>query len=296
MKDPNIEHLAVLIDAENISHHRIKAIMEDIAGIGDVLAKRIYGDFSAQSNQPWIDCMKDLAIVPVFQPAYTFGKNSSDIALVIDAMDLLYTGRYDGFCLVTSDSDFTRLASRIREHGVKVYGYGRSYTNIAFRKACDKFTEIELLDNEVDSVQSEVKEEVDNNSLNSEFTKSTQTQAVTEKSTMAQAQAATASQIATVSQAATASQAATQITKPKKIGEIIAAIDKAIYLCSDDNSDEPLLSMVGMTLRRMNPDFNPKVYGFKKLTDLVASTPRYQLIGTGSSVKIKIIYKAQRIK
>ena len=284
MKDPNIEHLAVLIDAENISHHRIKAIMEDIAGIGDVLAKRIYGDFSAQSNQPWIDCMKDLAIVPVFQPSYTFGKNSSDIALVIDAMDLLYTGRYDGFCLVTSDSDFTRLASRIREHGVKVYGYGRSYTNVAFRKACDKFTEIELLDNEVDSVQSEVKEEVDNNSLNSEVTKSTQTQAVTEKSTMVQAQAATASQTAT------------QITKPKKIGGIIAAIDKAIYLCCGENNDEPLLSMVGMTLRRMIPDFNPKEYGFQKLTDLVASTPRYQLIGTGPTVKIKIIYKAQRIK
>ena len=95
MKDTNVEHLAVLIDAENISHHRIKAIMEDIAGIGDVLAKRIYGDFSTPNYQPWIDYMKDLAIVPVFQPSYTSGKNSSDIALVIDAMDLLYTGRYD---------------------------------------------------------------------------------------------------------------------------------------------------------------------------------------------------------
>ena len=97
-------------------------------------------------------------------------------------------------------------------------------------------------------------------------------------------------------QAATPSQAATQITKPKKIGGIIAAIDKAIYLCCGENNDEPLLSMVGMTLRRMIPDFNPREYGFQKLTDLVASTPRYQLIGTGPTVKIKIIYKAQRIK
>jgi hypothetical protein len=290
MKDTNIEHLAVLIDAENISHHRIKAIMEDIAGIGDVLAKRIYGDFSAQNNQPWIDCMKDLAIVPVFQPSYTFGKNSSDIALVIDAMDLLYTGRYDGFCLVTSDSDFTRLASRIREQGVKVYGYGRSYTNMAFRKACDKFTDIELLDNEVVSKQPEVKEEEPHDNQKVEVVNSTQTQIVGQ--TPVVAETPTVADMPLITQ----TQITTQTVKPKKINGLIAVIDKAIYLSCEEGNDTPLLSKVGMTLRRMIPDFNPKEYGFTKLTDLVGSSPRYQLIGTGGSVKIKIIYKAQKIK
>lgn len=265
MKDPNIEHLAVLIDAENISHHCIKAILEDIAGIGDVLAKRIYGDFSAQSNQPWIDCMKDLAIVPVFQPSYTFGKNSSDIALVIDAMDLLYTDRYDGFCLVTSDSDFTRLASRIREHGLKVYGYGRSYTNIAFRNACDKFTNIELLDNEVVSKPAEVKEEAIIDLQKTEATKTTPPQTET------------------------LPQVTTQTVKPKKINGLIAVIDKAIYLSSEDGDEEPLLTKVSVTLRRMIPDFDPKEYGFSKLTDLVSSTPRYQLKRSGTIVRIKIL-------
>ena len=289
MKDTNVEHLAVLIDAENISHHRIKAILEDIAGIGDVLAKRIYGDFSTQNNQPWIDYMKDLAIVPVFQPSYTVGKNSSDIALVIDAMELLFTGRYDGFCLVTSDSDFTRLASRIREQGVKVYGYGRSYTNMAFRKACNKFTDIELLDNEVVSKQPEVKEEVPHESPKIEVINSTQTQVV------AQTPVVTEAPVEADMPPMPQTQVATQTVKPKKLGGLIAVIDKAIYLSCEEGNDTPLLSKVGMTLRRMISDFNPKIYGFSKLMDLVSSTPRYQLIGTGASVKIKIV-KTPKIK
>jgi len=278
MKDGNVEHLAVLIDAENISHHRIKAILEDIAGIGDVLAKRIYGDFSTANNQPWIDCMKDLAIVPVFQPSYTFGKNSSDIALVIDAMDLLYTGRYDGFCLVTSDSDFTRLASRIREHGVNVYGYGRTYTNIAFKKACNKFTDIDLLDSEVVLEQTEAKEDVFHNSQKTEAANSTQTKVIMESPGETEA--------SSVAQ----TQSAIQI-KPKKLGGFIKVIDKAIYLASEDGDEEPLLTKVSVTLRRIIPDFNPKEYGFSKLTDMLSSTSRYQLIRSGTVVRIKILKK-----
>ena len=137
--------LAVLIDADNSSPKWAEAIFEEIASLGEASVRRIYGDFSRQQLSGWQEKLPTLALVPHHQPANTVGKNSSDIALVIDAMDLLHTGRFDGFVLISSDSDFTRLASRIREQGLDVYGIGQKKTPDAFRKACKRFIFVENL-------------------------------------------------------------------------------------------------------------------------------------------------------
>ena len=123
--------LAVLIDADNASAKIAGRLFEEIAKIGEASVRRIYGDFSGPRLKPWADILAQHAIIPQQQFAYTAGKNASDIALVIDAMDLLHSGRFDGFCLVSSDSDFTRLASRIREQGLDVYGFGERKTRRA---------------------------------------------------------------------------------------------------------------------------------------------------------------------
>lgn len=137
--------LAVLIDADNTSPKAAEVIFAEITSLGEAGVRRIYGDFSSPRLKGWSDRLAGLAIVPHQQFANTIGKNSSDIALVIDAMDLLHSGRFDGFVLVSSDSDFTRLASRIREQGVDVYGIGERKTPEAFRRACKRFIFIENL-------------------------------------------------------------------------------------------------------------------------------------------------------
>ena len=131
--------LAVLIDADNTSPKIADALFEEVAKIGEASLRRIYGDFSKGQQAGWEKVLQRHAILAQQQFAYTTGKNSSDIALVIDAMDLLHSGRFDGFCLVSSDSDFTRLAARVREQGVDVYGIGRSTTPESFRQACTRF-------------------------------------------------------------------------------------------------------------------------------------------------------------
>ena len=135
--------LAVLIDADNTSHKHAKAIFDEIAGFGEASVRRIYGDFSSTHMKGWSAVQAEFGIVPHHQPANTVGKNASDIALVIDAMDLMLSGRFDGFVLVSSDSDFTRLAQRIREQGLDVYGIGQQKTPDAFRKACKRFIFVE---------------------------------------------------------------------------------------------------------------------------------------------------------
>ena len=137
--------LAVLIDADNASAKIADGLFEEIAKIGEASVRRIYGDFSNVRSKGWADILSKHAIIPQQQFAYTTGKNASDITLVIDAMDLLHSGRFDGFCLVSSDSDFTRLAARIREHGVDVFGFGEQKTPESFRQACREFVYTENL-------------------------------------------------------------------------------------------------------------------------------------------------------
>ena len=137
--------LAVLIDADNISATYIKPMMLEIARYGNPTIKRIYGDWTKPQLGPWKQVLLDHAISPVQQFGYTSGKNSTDSSLIIDAMDILYTENVDGFCLVSSDSDFTRLATRLRESGKIVYGIGEQKTPTAFVAACDRFLFLEIL-------------------------------------------------------------------------------------------------------------------------------------------------------
>lgn len=135
----------MLIDADNASSRIADGLFEEIAKLGEASVRRIYGDFASARSKGWADVLSRHAIIPQQQFAYTTGKNASDITLVIDAMDLLHSGRFDGFCLVSSDSDFTRLAARIREQGIDVYGFGEQKTPESFRQACRRFIYTENL-------------------------------------------------------------------------------------------------------------------------------------------------------
>lgn len=140
--------LAVLIDADNIPYANVKGMMEEIAKYGTPTFKRIYGDWTRPTTTGWKGVLLQNAITPIQQYSYTSGKNATDSAMIIDAMDILYTGRVDGFCIVSSDSDFTRLATRLREAGMKVIGIGERKTPEPFITACDKFIYIEILSSE----------------------------------------------------------------------------------------------------------------------------------------------------
>jgi uncharacterized LabA/DUF88 family protein len=145
MVDDQAARLAVLIDADNTSPAIAEGLLAEIAKYGTAHVKRAYGDWTATNLTGWKDWLLALSIQPIQQFAYTTGKNATDSAMIIDAMDLLYSGRFDGFCIVSSDSDFTRLAARIRESGLTVYGFGQRKTPKAFVAACDKFVHTENL-------------------------------------------------------------------------------------------------------------------------------------------------------
>lgn len=149
--------LAILIDADNISYQYIKGIMEEIAKYGIPTIKRIYGDWTKDTATGWKKVLLENAITPIQQYSYTTGKNSTDSAMIIDAMDILYTNRVDGFFIVSSDSDFTRLATRLREAGMKVFGIGEKKTPSPFIAACDRFTYVEIIQSTFkDAAQPEV--------------------------------------------------------------------------------------------------------------------------------------------
>lgn len=141
-KDPR---LAVLIDADNVPYSNVREMLEEIAKYGTPTFKRIYGDWTKPTVSGWKTVLLENAITPVQQYSYTSGKNATDSAMIIDAMDILYSGRVDGFCIVSSDSDFTRLATRLREAGMKVIGIGEKKTPKAFISACEKFIYLEIL-------------------------------------------------------------------------------------------------------------------------------------------------------
>ena len=150
MKETNAgDHLAVLIDADNVSSKVVTNLMAEVANYGTASVRRIYGDWTSPNMRNWRECLLEHSIVPIQQFAYTSGKNATDGAMIIDAMDLLYTGRFSSFCLVSSDSDFTRLAARIREQGISVYGFGnRHSTHRAFVAACNEFIYLDAMDTE----------------------------------------------------------------------------------------------------------------------------------------------------
>jgi len=149
------KRFALLIDADNVSAKYIKPILEELSGYGNVTNKRIYGDWTNTQHGAWKEVLLQNSISPIQQFGYTTGKNATDSAMIIDAMDILYTGSVDGFCIVSSDSDFTKLASRLRESGLTVIGMGENKTPQPFRQACDIFTTLELLVEDNDEITEE---------------------------------------------------------------------------------------------------------------------------------------------
>jgi len=154
MSDGPTQKLAVLVDAENAQPSIVEGLLAEIAKYGTANAKRIYGDWTGSHLKGWKDVLLLHSLQPIQQFRYTVGKNATDAAMIIDAMDLLYTNKFDGFCIVSSDSDFTKLASRIRESGLVVYGFGEKKTPEAFVSACDKFIYTEVLSSKEDDTLS----------------------------------------------------------------------------------------------------------------------------------------------
>ena len=237
-EEPSLR-LAVLIDADNAQASVIEGLLAEIARFGEATVKRIYGDFTSPASTQWKKTLNRHAIKPVQQFAYTSGKNATDGAMIIDAMDLLYTRRFDGFCLVSSDSDFTGLALRIREEGLTVLGFGEEKTPDAFRNACHKFIFTEVL-----------------RPLPATETLEIAAPPAVEKPTPQ------AANIAVMPGKSTPAKEALPIQF------VVQALDQAE---ADDGWAN--LGAFGSYLTKLQPDFDPRLYGFKKLSDLVKSKP-----------------------
>jgi uncharacterized LabA/DUF88 family protein len=240
------KHLAVLIDADNAQASIIEGLFEEIAKFGVASVKRIYGDWTQPNLGSWKKVLLDYSIQPVQQFAYTKGKNATDSSLIIDAMDLLYTRRFDGFCLVSSDSDFTRLAARLREEGLTVYGFGETKTPSPFVSACDKFIYTEILRPPAAAIEAVISE-----------AKPTPT----------------SNETPPVSAAKIEDKSPTTAAAPSKIKVPLDVIAKVI----DDISDEDgwvHLAFVGSYITKTRTDFDPRLYGFKKLSELIKAHPQ----------------------
>lgn len=220
--------LAVLIDADNAQAAVIEGVLGEVARFGEASVKRIYGDFTSPNSSSWKKVLQKYAIKPVQQFAYTTGKNATDSTLIIDAMDLLYTRRLDGFCLITSDSDFTGLATRIREEGLLVLGFGEQKTPDAFRNACNKFILTEVL----------------------------------RRPASEPALASTKSDATPVVESKAGPTVVTSPVFPKEF--VLSALEQ-----SSDESGWAHMGTFGSYLTKLQPDFDSRVYGFKKLSDLV---------------------------
>jgi len=242
--------LAVLIDADNVPYSNVKGVMEEIAKYGTPTFKRIYGDWTKPTVSGWKNVLLENAITPIQQYSYTSGKNSSDSALIIDAMDILYSGKVDGFCIVSSDSDFTRLATRLREAGMKVFGIGQKKTPNPFIVACDKFIYMEIIPMVEDAEVNETK-------------------------------------------------AKDLKPKPK------AAVDKLnretlklIKTTISDSADEngwAFLGDIGNLLLKKQPNFDPRNYGFLKLSQLIKSLPQFEIDKRDTDkAGIKLVYIRNR--
>jgi Fe-S-cluster formation regulator IscX/YfhJ len=238
--------LAVLIDADNIPYHTVKDILEEIAKYGTPTFKRIYGDWTKPTVIGWKNVLLEHAITPVQQYSYTQGKNATDSAMIIDAMDILYSGKVDGFCIVSSDSDFTRLATRLREAGMKVYGIGEKKTPNAFIASCNKFIYIEILAEPEMDVEETTQLKVEKRKQKPSFEK---------------------------------------LNK-----EAIKLIASTIDDLADENG-WAFLGDVGNLLLKKQPDFDPRNFGFQKLTPLIKSLPQFEIDIRGTDKGgIKLVY------
>jgi uncharacterized LabA/DUF88 family protein len=225
--------LAVLIDADNTSPKLTREMFEELAGYGTLTVKRAYGDWTQQQLNGWKGELHKHAISPMQQFANTSGKNSTDSALIIDAMDLLYAGNVDGFVIVSSDADFTRLATRLRESGMTVYGLGQRKTPKPFQDACDKFTFLEVL-RDADAAPT-----------------------VTAPSEAAEPEEAHEPEDAA----------------PVSKGNLQSMLTKALNKTASDDDDWSSLGALGNHLNRTDPSFDARTHGFARLSDLVKGQP-----------------------
>ena len=226
--------LAVLIDADNVAPAKIGAVLAEVARLGTASVKRVYGDWTQPNLGGWKPVASEHVIQPMQQFANTTGKNSTDSALIIDAMDLLYTRRFQGFCIVSSDSDFTRLASRIREEGVAVYGFGERKTPESLRNACDRFTYLDVLD-----------------------------------------------EPEATSTAATLTRAPT--SKLRGDTKLVSGLRGSVASASGEDGWASL-GAVGKLMRNQQPDFDPRNWGYAKLSDLVRATELFTVETSPSGV------------
>lgn len=231
-------NIAVLIDGDNAQAKLIKEIIEEVSKYGKASIRRIYGDWTTPQMNSWKDIINQYSISPIQKFSYTSGKNSTDSALIIDAMDILHSKSVEGFCIVSSDSDYTGLAKRIREEGLFVMGIGRKTTPIAFVNSCELFTFSEnllIIDN--DESEDQIPQQSTSKKDNKNKPSST--------------------------------------TSYQKID--IDLIDKAFEISINDD-EEAYVSTVGLSLRKIDPSFDPRTYGFKTLTQLLAKIDKYQVI------------------
>ncbi|MBS1518346.1 MAG: NYN domain-containing protein [Bacteroidetes bacterium] len=239
-------NIAVLIDGDNAQAKLIKELLEEVSKYGKATIRRIYGDWTTTHMKGWKEVINQYSINPIQKFSYTIGKNSTDSSLIIDAMDILHGKSVDGFCIVSSDSDYTGLAKRIREEGLFVMGIGRKITPVAFVNSCDIFTFSENLitETEISEVKAEEKTEIKKESQYKRRNKK-------------------------------------EIEKIKGRSEIpvrdLSIIDKAFEI-SINEEEEAFISKIGSSLRKIDPSFDPRTYGFKTLTRLFESLKKYTVV------------------
>lgn len=259
MSSENASRLAVLIDADNAQPSITEGLLAEIAKYGTATVKRAYGDWTRSNLGGWKEQLLAQSIQPIQQFAYTRGKNATDAAMVIDAMDLLYSGRFDGFCLVSSDSDFTRLAARLRESGLTVYGFGERKTPKPFVAACDKFIYTENL-------AFNVPDEDDSDEGTDEAHGAGEASGA-HAAGSAPARAGTADGGKRASRASAA--------QLKSDTKLVTLLRNAAEAASDDDG-WAMLSAVGEIITKQRPDFDSRSYGYAKLSDLIDATTLFE--------------------
>ena len=241
------DRLAVLIDADNANADLIESLLKEVAKYGTSHVKRIYGDWTNTQLGKWKDKLNKFAIQPIQQFGYTKGKNATDSALIIDAMDLLYTQNFDGFCIVSSDSDFTRLASRIRESGLVVYGFGERKTPPAFISACDKFIYTEIL--------GQSKELASTSATDSAIDKDTRN--LTKDSSNQKTEALDSQKL-------------------KRDRELVDLLKDAYEAIAEEDGWANL-GPFGAQLTKISPSFDQRNYGYEKLGSLIRATEMFEV-------------------
>lgn len=276
MENNDNKIIALLIDAENVSPKYIKTILDEVSLYGTPAYKRIYGDWTSNEMSAWKKVLNEHNISPMQQFSYTQGKNASDSAMIIDAMDILYAKNVDGFCLVSSDSDFTRLAARLRESRMFVIGMGESKTPVAFKSACDTFKYLDVLQGMKKETAKTVKT-VKQDKPEKAIVKKPDVKAKPVKAARAQAAdpapESAAPEPLHVELSEASEEALVHAFVP--LGEIVEKILEIIDHDSDEDGYMPL-SQVGVTLSRIYADFDARNYGFNKLHKLIDYTKAFE--------------------